>query len=112
MVEVITPAWEADVNCKALISNIKYKHGSKKTITRRYLISEGVKERPLKYFQKKRKTIDAATIRPKIILIGPIEPNAILRAIKELAQMRVAPMTAIVPIALLLRGFLKISLSC
>lgn len=112
IVEVITPAWEADVYCKALISKIKYKQGSKSTIARIYFISEVVNFKPMKCFQNSIKTIEAASILPKIILMGPILSRAIFKAIKELAQTRVAPTTAIVPMVLLLRGFFNTVLSC
>lgn len=44
-------------------------------------------------------------MRPKMILIGPIVSNAILRAMKELAQIKVAIKTANVPMVSSLVNF-------
>jgi len=103
--EVIIPACDALVNCKAFDSNIKYKHGSNKVKRSINFTSFLEKSYFKKDFIKYTKHKDAIIIRKNITVKGPRSSIAAFNAINELAHINMANINDKIPI--ILKFFVK-----
>jgi hypothetical protein len=90
IVEVIMPACEADVYCRAFDSNKKYNPGSNSDKSSIYLTSCLLNLYFVKPFIKYKKQSDATNIRKNITLYAPVSAIADFSAIKELPQISIA----------------------
>lgn len=100
IIEVIIPACEAVVFCRAFASKIKYKQGSNRANKRIYFKSSFVNVYFKKDFIKYKKQALAISILKNITEKGPISPIADFKAIKELAQINIAKTSVKIPIIL------------